>query len=177
MNAMEFLSRAYRIDQQIQSKVDQLQRIRASISGTGLRYGDVRVQTSGQDSRVENAVLKILEEERVINEEIDRLVEIKREIREVIDCVEDVTLRLILEKRHLLFQQWDEIAIDLGISSRWAKDRHKEALKVVNRILENDSPCHSEVRSARETSQCARFQRRTGGSPEESEESFPPTSS
>ena len=48
MKAEEFLSRAYRLDQQIQSKVDQLQRIRASISGTGLRYGDVKVQTSGQ---------------------------------------------------------------------------------------------------------------------------------
>ena len=46
-------------------------------------------------------------------------------------------LRLILEKRHLLFQPWDEIAIDLGITSRWAKDRHREALKAVERVLED----------------------------------------
>ena len=76
---------------------------------------------------MQNTIAKILEEEEILNARIDRMVDAKREIREVIDCVEDVTLRLILEKRYLLFQQWDEIAIDLGISGRWAKDRHREA--------------------------------------------------
>ena len=52
MSAEEFLSQAYRIDQQIQSKVAQLDRIRACASGSGLRYGDVKVQASGPDSRV-----------------------------------------------------------------------------------------------------------------------------
>ena len=60
MRAEEFLSRAYRLDQQIQSKVAQLSRLRACICGTGVQYGDVKVQSSRQDSRVENAVVKIL---------------------------------------------------------------------------------------------------------------------
>ena len=85
---------------------------------------------------MQNTIAKIIEEEELLNARIDRLVDAKREIREVIDCVEDVTLRLILEKRHLLFQSWEEIAIDLRISSRWAKDRHKVALKEVERVLE-----------------------------------------
>ena len=45
-----------------------------------------------------------MEEERAINEEIDRLVETKRQIREVINLVNDVTCRLLLEKRNLLFE-------------------------------------------------------------------------
>ena len=139
MKAEEFLSRAYRLDQQIQSKVDLLQRIRASVSGTGLRYGDVKVQTSGQESRVENAVLKILEEERVINEEIDRLVEIKREIREVISQVQDVDCRLLLEERDLLFKPWMEICRDLGMSLRWTQTRHKEAVQAVQEILDRQA--------------------------------------
>ena len=49
----------------------------------------------------------------------------------------------------------------------------EKALKVVQMILEDYPQYHYEVRSARETSQCACFQRRTGGSPEESEESYP----
>ena len=68
MRAEEFLSRAYRLDQQIQSKVEQLARIRACASGSGIQYGNVKVQSSGSDSRVENAVMKIMEEERTINE-------------------------------------------------------------------------------------------------------------
>ena len=140
MRAEEFLSRAYRLDQQIQSKVDQLGRLRACICGTGVRYGDVKVQSSRQDSRVENAVVKILEEERAINEEIDRLVAIKREIREVINQVDDVTCRLLLEKRNLLFETWPKICLDMQISERWAQTRHKDAVMIVQGVLDRMFP-------------------------------------
>ncbi len=136
MRAEEFLSRAYRIDQQIQSKIAQLDRIRACASDPGLRYGDVKVQASGPDSRVENAVIRILEEERALNDEIDRLVDTKHEILEVISRVEDVDYRLLLEKRSLLFQNWTEICADLNMSLRWAQTRHKEAVAAVQGILD-----------------------------------------
>ena len=136
MKAEEFLSRAYRLDQQIQSKVDQLQRIRACASGSGKPCENVKVQTSGPESRVENTVVRILEEERMINEEIDRLVEIKREIREVISLVENVDYRLLLEERNLLFKPWTEIRRDLGMSLRWAQIKHKEAVEAVQAVLD-----------------------------------------
>lgn len=134
--AEEFLSRAYRLDQQIQSKVDQLQRLRACLSGSGIRYQDVKVQSSGPANRVEDYVLKIMEEERIINEEIDRLVDIKREIREVISRVEDVDQRLVLEERNLLFKTWKEICDDLGASLRWVQIKHREAVEAVGEILD-----------------------------------------
>ena len=136
MRAEDFLSGAYRIDQQIQSKVIQLDRLRACASGSGLRYDGVKVQTSGPESMVENAVLKIMEEERAINEEIDRLVDTKRQIREVINRVEDVDCRLLLEKRNLLFQTWAVICDDLHMSMRWAQTRYKDAVQVVQEILD-----------------------------------------
>ena len=136
MRAEEFLAQAYRIDQQIQSKVIQLDRLRACASGSGLRYDGVKVQTSGPESMVENAVLKILEEERAINEEIDRLVDTKRQIREVINRVENVDCRLLLEKRNLLFQTWAVICDDLHMSMRWAQIRYKDAVQVVQGILD-----------------------------------------
>jgi len=134
------LSRAYRLDQQIQSKVAQLSRLRACTCGSGLRYGDVKVQSSGQNSRVEDAVLKIMEEEQAINEEIDRLVEIKRQIREVINQVDDVTCRLLLEKRNLLFETWPKICMDMRIGERWAQTRHKDAVMIVQGILDRMFP-------------------------------------
>ena len=140
MNALEFLQQAYRIDLQIQSKVDQLARIRACGGGSGLRYGDVKIQSSAQDSMVENAVMKIMEEERAINEEIDRLVDTKRQIREVINQVSDVTYRLILEKRNLLFETWRKIGIDMNLSERWAQIIHREAVRVVQGILDGMYP-------------------------------------
>ena len=143
-----FLSRAYRIDQQIQSKMAQLSRIRACAYGSGIRYGDVKVQTSGPPNLVEDSVLKVMEEERAINEEIDRLVETKRQIREVISRVEDVTCRLLLEKRALLFQTWQEICRDMNMSVRWAQTKYRDALEAVQGILDesvrDDEPWRSQ---------------------------------
>ena len=137
MNAEEFLNRAYRIDQQIQSKILQLDRLRSIATGTGLRLAADRVRTSGPASRIEDAVIRIVEEEEAIHEEIDRLVETKRQIREVIGQVEDVTCRLLLEKRNLLFQTWIDICRDMNMSKRWAQTRYKEAVEMVQGILDS----------------------------------------
>ena len=137
MTALTFLSQGYKLELQVQSKLQQIADLRAL--ATQVRsYSDQEPVSHTRDvTAMQSTVAKIVEEEETLNARIDALVDAKREIREVIDCVEDVTLRLILEKRHLLFQPWDEIAIDLGITSRWAKDRHREALKAVERVLED----------------------------------------
>ena len=140
MEAYEFLSRAYRLDQQIQAKVEQLSRIRAYATGSAAWANDVKVQVSGPGFRVEDAVVAILDEEREINEEIDRLVEIRREIREVISRVGDVTCRLLLEKRDLLFEPWPKICRDLHMSLRSAQTWHKDAVGMVQEILDGMYP-------------------------------------
>jgi len=139
MPALVFLNQGYKLELQVQSKLQQIADLRAL--ATQVRsYSDHEPVSHTRDvTTMQSTVAKIVEEEETMNSRIDALVDAKREIREVIDCVEDVTLRLILEKRHLLFQPWEEIAIDLGITSRWAKDRHREALKAVERVLEEKS--------------------------------------
>ena len=140
IRAEEFLSRAYRIDQQIQSKIAQLDRLRACAGGSGAKFGDVKVQVSCTDSFVEKTVVKILEEEQAIIDEIDRLVETRREIREVISRVDNVTFRLLLEKRDLLFETWMKICTDLNMGLRWAQMLHKEAVKAVQAVLDEMYP-------------------------------------
>ena len=136
MNALDFLSQAYRADQQIQSKVQQIDRLRATAGDIRMVYENGRVQSNSVTSRVEAAVMRIIEEEENINAEIDHLVDVKLQIRAVINQVEDVTLRLILEKRYLLFEQWSEIGNDLCMSPRWAQEKHKDALLAVQEILD-----------------------------------------
>jgi len=85
---------------------------------------------------LEHAVIKIMEEEQELNAEIDRLVDLKREIRDVIAEVQDLNLRLILEKRHLCFESWPQIGDEMGHTERWAQVKHKMALIVVQAILD-----------------------------------------
>ena len=139
MNAFEFLSRAYRLDQQVQSKTQQISDLRAMASHVSAFLGNEPVSHTRDVTSMQGTVAKIIEEEARLNQEIDQLVDAKQEISEVIAQVQDVNLRLILEKRYLLFEYWEKIAVDLGYSSRWIRDRHKMALRVVERILERNS--------------------------------------
>ena len=61
--AEDFLAQVYRIDQQIQCKVDQLSRIRAICGCPATGFANARVQSSGQTSRVEDMVVKIMDED------------------------------------------------------------------------------------------------------------------
>ena len=139
MNAFEFLSRAYRLELQVQSKTQQISDLRAMASHVSAFMGNEPVSHTRDVTGMQNTVAKIIEEEARLNQEIDQLVDAKQEISEVIAQVQDVNLRLILEKRYLLFEYWEKIAVDLGYSSRWIRDRHKMALRVVDRILDRNS--------------------------------------
>ena len=44
--------------------------------------------------------------------------------------------RLILEKRYLSFMTWEEIGRDFNYSDRWVREQHKQALEIVQGILD-----------------------------------------
>lgn len=135
MNAKEFLSQAYLLDQRVQSKMRQVEDLRALACSVKGFVSEEPVKHTRDVTGLQNAVVKILEEEQALNEEIDRLVEVRRAIREVIDRVQDLTMQLILEKRYLLFESWEKICSDLAYSERWVFDLHSRALGAVEEIL------------------------------------------
>ena len=92
---------------------------------------DINVQTSGDNTKMENAVLKIMQQEREIDDEIDRLVDLKAEIRKVIAGVQVIEYRLLLELRYLCFQSWEEIAVRMGYSIDYVFKIHRKALEMV----------------------------------------------
>ena len=66
--------------------------------------------------------------------------ETKRQIRDVINQVEDVTCRLLLEKRHLVLCTWPQICADLEMSERWAQTRYRDAVEMAQGILDHVYP-------------------------------------
>ena len=46
----------------------------------------------------------------------------------------------VMEKRDLLFETWRKIGKDMNLSERWAQIIHREAVKVVQRILDRMYP-------------------------------------
>ncbi|MCR4629340.1 MAG: DUF1492 domain-containing protein [Clostridium sp.] len=131
MEMKEYLSQAFRIDQRINSKLDQLAALNDLARKATMLYHRNPGGSSRNIHETEDVIVKIIDLENEINDEIDELVDLKVEIRETIKNVDDLEYQTLLEKRYLCFQTWEQIASDMGYEIRWIYQLHNKALSAV----------------------------------------------
>ena len=129
MTPKEYLKQAYRLDHRINSDIAELGRLRemsTSISSPSL--GE-KVQTNrNTDAPFVKCLERIYSLEEKINEEIDLLVNLKDEIRSVIDMVSNTDERMVLRYRYIHNYTWEQIGDVLGADSRTVRRWHGQAL-------------------------------------------------
>ena len=135
MNAKEYLEQAYRLDQEINEKLEQLERHRALAQKVTASYAGVYVSHTRNNTSLEDTIVRMIEAEEAMNRKIDELINLKIEIAETINQVRNENYRLILEMRYLGFHTWEEIADTLHYTVRWVRKMHARALDVVDAIL------------------------------------------
>ena len=135
MTAKEYLGQAYRLDQWINSKLRQVENLRSLTQKVTASYGREPVSHTRNVTSLEDSIIRLMEGEEQINQQIDKMVNLKMDIAALIDHVRNENYRLILEKRYLCFLSWDEIATDMHYSSRWVRNVHERALEVVGKLL------------------------------------------
>lgn len=98
-----------------------------------------RLVYSDLDCDYKNIMQKYINYENRIHREIDRLIDIKSEIFDVIHRIDDKRLRQVLQLRYLcMVDTWDEIADRMYTSTRWIHGRlHPQALAEAQKIREN----------------------------------------
>ena len=132
MTNRDYLCQAYRLDQKIDSNIREvwyLRKMMGSISSPAL--GD-RVQTSRSgEAPFVRSVEKIMALEERINAEIDVLVSLKAQMREVIAAVADTDERMVLSYRYIHNLTWEQISDELNESVSTVKRRHRSALEHV----------------------------------------------
>ena len=94
MKAKEYLSQAYRLDQRIDAKIEQVMSLRNLAAKATSTLSDAMPSGTRNVHRMEDIIIKIIDFENEINADIDRLVDLKREIMRVIkalgtDCCGD----------------------------------------------------------------------------------------
>lgn len=129
MDVKEFLSQHKIIDDCINAKLDEIKELRSlatrlspSISGESRSVGTV-------SDRVGRTAAKIADLEREVNDQIDRLIEVKAEINAMINSLDDILLRNLLERRYLLGFSWEKIAEDMGYTPRHITRLHNKAIE------------------------------------------------
>ena len=131
MTARDYLSQAYRLDQRINSKLEQVESLndlatKVSSTLTGMPKNPNRATSTMADT-----VTKIIALQAEINNDIDRLVDLKREMVAVIKAVANTERQTLLELRYLCFKTWEQIAVEMDYTVRNIHLLHKEALKAV----------------------------------------------
>ena len=115
MKVKDFLGRALQLDGLINSHVaelDQYRRLAMSIGGSCL---DERVTHSApNEAPYVKWVERIVDKEKEINEEIDRLVAIKLEISDFIDKIDNPQWKRLLRSRYVMCRSWAAVAEDMG---------------------------------------------------------------
>ena len=135
MNAKQYLKQAYRLNEMIISNQEELSALRESASSIpGIDYSKDKIQSSKSsgDAGFVNIISKIIELENSINADIERMFDLKNEIRSVINDVQDADEKLLLRLRYINFNTWEEICDKLYVSIRTVHRIHAAALANVN---------------------------------------------
>ena len=131
MTAKEYLSQAYRLDQRIDAKIAQVASLNDLATKCSAAIGGMPRNPNRGTSSMADVVVKIVDLQHEINDDIDRLGDLKREIITVIKSVDDPEYQILLELRYLCFKTWEQIAVEMNYRVRNLYNLHDEALKCV----------------------------------------------
>ena len=131
MTAKEYLSQAFIVDVDINTKLDQLDRLNALATKATTTFSEVPFTGTPDPHRREDIIVKIIDLEDRIKEEMRRLVDLKSDIMTAIAKIEEPEQRIVLEKRYLEFKKWEDIAVEMNRSLRSIYRLHGQALKNV----------------------------------------------
>lgn len=133
--AQEYLRQVQKLDANIDSKLEQVAHLKAmSLKITTTLKQDV-VSGGGNQDKIGDAVAKIIDLEEEINRDIDAYVDKKREICRVIEAVEAADQMEVLQKRYLLYESWEQIALEMHCTYRNVCYIHGRALQAVTEIM------------------------------------------
>ena len=99
MRAKEYLSQAYKIDNDINSKLEQVASLRDLATKATSTMSDMPGSPNRNIHKMEDAIVKIIAPEDEINSDIHVLISLKADITHMIKRVSNRAERTILEKR------------------------------------------------------------------------------
>ena len=140
MNVKKFLESHKEIDDRINLDLEEIANLRAlaerttryiSLDGSGGKNGT-------KSDKVGNYAVKIADLEAKIDREIDRLVDIRDQIAEMISVLDDETERTVIMRHYILHEPWETTAEKLCFSSRHVQRFHKQAIDRLEERFGND---------------------------------------
>lgn len=133
MGIKDFLSRFIILNKEIDSDIAEREMWRSKaeqVTSTISQGGGGK----SAGAKFENPVDRIIALDREINRKINRLINYRVEISNIIEHVEDDTYRVLLRYRYLNGYTFEKIAVEMGKSWRWIISLHGRALQAAEGV-------------------------------------------
>lgn len=131
MKPKEYLSRYAAAERRIHYLEERKERWHRLATRVTPQYGPAPGSSSGPSDPVGEAMIKMCEVEEEIISQIDKAVDLLREIQAVIDAVPDATQREVLERRYIGMQSLEKIAVEMNYSYAHILRLHGWALQQI----------------------------------------------
>lgn len=136
MDAKEYLNQVKKLDLQIRNKLIEKQQWKDIALGITANMDGERVQSSGAKSKMADAINKCVDMEAEIDMLVDKLIDTKKDVIQVLETVNNPTWYDLLHRKYIQDKNYLDIADDFNKSYDWVKVNHKRAVRVVQRILD-----------------------------------------
>lgn len=139
MTAKEYLQQAYILDRRINITLAKIEKMESALEYKSPSFDSIG--GSGQGDNMADTIAKIVDYKTQAQKLISELVDKRLEIEYAVQSVPDSVQREILERRYLLYQDWESrfnertgeyikgIAESMNYSPRWVFKQHGLALK------------------------------------------------
>ena len=134
MNAKEFLRQIKKLDRLIENKLIEIQRWKDIANNTTANLSGERVQSSGNPQKIADAIGRYIDLEREINQDIDNLVDAKKDVIGVIEQL-NATEYDVMHKIYVQHLTLEDVADAYDRTYSWVTTIHGRALKHVQNIL------------------------------------------
>lgn len=134
MTSKEYLSQIYNLDHKIylmRLEAEEYRRLSYSLPGQDFTKPFVKSSNPNTEAPFMKWLVKALDKEKEIEQEIERLNNLKIEVIDVIDKLENLEYRMLLKLRYLQALSFGEISKKMYASPSSIKRWHNEALELI----------------------------------------------
>ena len=112
----------------LEGELDKLQELRNLAQKVTPAYSQSPGGGSGNAQKLENSVAKIIEQEKIIADCCNELCAQLAEVRALVALLPMGPMRLVMQRRYLNYQKWEQIAAELHYSWQNVHRLHSKAL-------------------------------------------------
>lgn len=135
--AKEYLVKLRNADLKIQARRFELEQLKvlATCSGS-LNTDKVNVKSSKAADSMATKVIDYVDKEKELNEDINKLINLRHEVIDLIFKMDNNKYSELLFKRYVEYKHFERIACEMSFSYEWARHIHQEAIKAFQLILD-----------------------------------------